>query len=105
MATYSIYVKGDDAEFVRDGFAWGAFAIASVLLGFAHHAILAMVMSVLIGLFARDYKRWSLTQRGFPEVDLIAANSLEEAELKYFSAPVTRQKISTHDTLGLFGTP
>ena len=104
MATYSIYVKGDDVVFVRDGFSWGAFAVAGAVLGFTNHAILAMVASVLIGLFARDYRRWSLTRRGYEEVDLVAANSLEEAELKYFCAPVTRQKISNHDTLGLFGT-
>jgi hypothetical protein len=106
MATYSIYVKGDDVAFVRDGFSWGSFAVAGVLLGFTHHVILAMVASILIGMFARDYKRWSLTQRGFAEADLMAANSLEEAELKYFSAPVARQsKILSHDTLGLFGSP
>ena len=104
MTTYSIYVKGDDVAFVRDGFSWSAFAVAGVVLGFANHAILALVANVLIGLFWRDYKRWSLTWAGYEEVDLVAANSLEEAELKYFCAPVTRQKISNHDTLGLFGT-
>jgi hypothetical protein len=105
MATYSIYVKGEDVALVRDGFAWGAFVVAAVLLASVHHVMVGMAASLLVGMFARDAKRWSLAQRGYAEVDLVAAGSLEEAELKYFATPLARQSTPiSHDTLGLFGT-
>jgi hypothetical protein len=105
MATYSIYVKGEDVAFVRDGFAWGAFVVSAVLLAPAPHVMWGLAASLLVGMFARDAKRWSLTQRGYAEADLVAAGSLEEAELKYFATPVARQSTpQSHDALGLFGT-
>ena len=106
MATYSIYVKGDDVVFRRDGFSWGAFAASAVVFAFTHHVTFGVALSFLVGMFARDVRRWSCTRRGYTEVDLVAAGSLEEAELKYFSSPVARQShIVSHDPLGLFGTP
>jgi hypothetical protein len=68
--------------------------------------IAGVSVSVLIGALWRDVKAWSLTQRGYTEIDLVAAGSLEEAELKYFSAPMgPPSKVTSHDTLGLFTSP
>ena len=110
MATYAIYGRDDDTAFVRDGYSWRAFTSALLVSGvFAStlpQIIVGFVASALIGAVWRDVKAWSLTQRGYTEVDLVAAGSLEEAEFKYFSAPAApSSKITSHDTLGLFTSP
>jgi hypothetical protein len=110
MATYAIYRRDDDTVFVRDGYSWRALMSALVVSGFLAstlpHIVAGVIVSFLIGALGKDLKCWSLTQRGYAEVDLVAAGSLEEAELKYFSAPVSpTSKITSHDTLGLFTSP
>ncbi len=110
MATYAIYRRDDDTVFVRDGYSWRALmttlVVASFFTSTLPQMVVGLIVSVLIGALWRDAKAWSLTRRGYTEVDLVAAGSLEEAELKYFSAPVERpSKVTAHDTLGLFTSP
>jgi hypothetical protein len=110
MATYAIYRRDDDTVFVRDGYSWRAFMTTLVVSSFfastLPHIVVGVVVSFLFGALGKDLKCWWLTQRGYTEVDLVAAGSLEEAELKYFSAPVSpTSKITSHDTLGLFTSP
>ncbi len=110
MATYVIYRRDDNTVFVRDGYSWRALmttlVIASFFASTLPHIVAGVVVSCLIGALGKDVKGWWLARQGFTEIDLVAAGSLEEAELKYFSAPVERQaKITAHDTLGLFTSP
>jgi hypothetical protein len=110
MATYAIYRLDDDMVFVRDGYSWRALMTTLVVSSFfastLPHIVVGVVVSFLFGALEKDLKCWWLAQRGYAEVDLVAAGSLEEAELKYFSAPVSlSSKITSHDTLGLFTSP
>ncbi len=109
MAVYSIYQRGDRTVFLRDIFSWATFFLALVLLtaaaNTAGQTLLAFVASLLLGFIGDDLQRWVLEQRGFAEVDLIAAGSREEAELKFYAARQRhRQPADSPDTLGLFGT-
>jgi len=102
-----------DAEFVREGFSWGAFVfsvfwalwnrlwivallIAGALAALAlaeeflepglvlAHAI-SLAVSVWIGFEANDWRRESLKRRGYAEAGIVAATSLAEAEFRFFS--------------------
>jgi hypothetical protein len=110
MATYAIYRLDDDTVFVRDGYSWRALMTTLVVSSFFASTLPQMIagsiISVFVGALFRDVKAWWLTQRGYTEVDLVAAGSLEEGEFKYFSAPVSpSSKVTSHDTLGLFTSP
>jgi hypothetical protein len=110
MATYAINRRDDDTVFVRDGYSRRALMLALVVSGFLAstlpHIVAGVVVSFLVGALGKDLKCWWLTQRGYTEVDLVAAGSLEEAEFKYFSAPAASpSKFTSHDTLGLFTSP
>src|SRR5918998_1301878 len=102
----------DEAELVRDGFAWGAFlftflwffrhrlwlagfAVLIAVVGFAialqaarvggFSALLAEVLlAFLIGLEANSLRRWTW-RRKKPAVDVVIATDREEAEAKAFS--------------------
>jgi hypothetical protein len=101
------------AVLVKDGFSWGAFAF-SFLWFFAHRLWLAglivlaaaiglaaslqwlragggatfwaaFLLAVLVGLEANSLRRWTLSRRNRPAVDVVAAGDREEAEAKAFS--------------------
>lgn len=120
MRTYTLHVpegtaRGDtraleQAELVRDGFSWGAFAftvlwflrhrlwIASLLvlaglvalalagraLGLSPVAafIVTVLASLLIGMEASSLRRWTYGRQGRPARDAVIAGSQEEAEMK-----------------------
>jgi Protein of unknown function (DUF2628) len=135
MTTYSIYAKPDDraaaeAIFLPDSFSWGAFVftwvwamwnrmwiVAALVLSVMIIAsalpaipqfLLALGVSILMGLHGNDLLGWSLTRRGLSEIGLSNGGSLEEAELRFYAedvdAPVlTSPKPVNHDVLGLFG--
>jgi hypothetical protein len=110
MATYAIYQRDDDTVFVRDGYSWRALITTLVIAGFfastMSHIVAGVVVSFLVGALGKDLKCWWLARHGYTEIDLVAAGSLEEAEFKYFSAPVSPTlKVTSHDTLGLFTSP
>ena len=121
-ATYTLHVPVgaepgdaealDDAELVRDGFAWGAFlftflwffwhrlwlaglAVLVAVVGLAialqaagiggFSAFLAEVLlALLIGLEANSLRRWTWRRRK-PAVDVVTAADREEAEAKAFA--------------------
>ena len=121
-ATYTLHVPVgaepgdaealDDAELVRDGFAWGAFlftflwffwhrlwlaglAVLVAVVGLAialqaagiggFSALLAEVLlALLIGLEANSLRRWTWRRRK-PAVDVVTAADREEAEAKAFA--------------------
>lgn len=102
----------NQAVLVRDGFSWGAFLFTALWffvqrLWLAGFLVLAAVvglavllaalgvspgaaflaealLGLLIGLEANTLKRWTLRRRK-PAVDVVAAASLDEAELKSFA--------------------
>ena len=122
VGTYTLHVPAsaepgdpealEDAELVKDGFAWGAFLftflwffwnrlwlaglavlVAVVGLPFALQALRVgtgaaflaeLLLSILIGLEANSLRRWTLRRRK-PAVDVVTASDLEEAEAKAFS--------------------
>ena len=102
-----------DAVFVREGFAWGAFAfslgwalwhrlwVPAILLAGAIaaltlaeelleiHPLIAHAASfglaLLIGFEANDWRREGLRRRGFAEAGLVSAANLGEAEHNFFT--------------------
>lgn len=60
-----------------------------LLLGLHPHpavASLAVLITALLGFEANDLRRFALARRGYRVVDVVAANSLVEAERAYFGA-------------------
>jgi hypothetical protein len=135
--------KLDDVILVRDGFAWGAFvfsvvwclwhrmwlAAAAVLfvlgmiglaarlwgLGETAESVATLAAGLILGFEASEIRRLSLLQRGYREAGVIAARSIDEAEIRYFAsaqfgeppAPQSAAKPppqAPHDPLGLFGS-
>ena len=122
VGTYTLHVPAnaepgdpealEEADLVKDGFAWGAFLftflwffwnrlwlaglgvlIAVVGLAFAVQArrlgtgagfLAELLLSLLIGLEANSLKRWTW-RRKKPAVDVVTASDLEEAEAKAFA--------------------
>ena len=122
MKVYTLHVPVDaapgdgdaleDAEFVKDGFSWGAFVFTFFWffwhrLWLAGLAILAAVVAlsvalgvlrvgtpasvtaelllcILIGLEAGSLRRWTLRKRK-PVADVVSASSRDEAEAKSFA--------------------
>lgn len=98
------------ATLVPDGFSWTAFAFSAlwffwhrlwlagllVALGIAAvwglglllplnpgaGTLIALLLSLLIGLEASSLRRWTLARRGRPAVDVVAAGSRAEAEAR-----------------------
>jgi Protein of unknown function (DUF2628) len=122
VGTYTLHVPAnaepgdpealEEAELVKDGFAWGAFLftflwffwnrlwlaglsvmIAVIGLPFALQALRVdpgaaflaqLLLSLLIGLEANSLRRWTL-RRKKPAADVVTASDQEEAEAKAFS--------------------
>jgi hypothetical protein len=102
----------EEAELVRDGFAWGAFlftflwffwhrlwlaglAVLVAVVGFpfvlqalrvspSSVFLAEVILSLLIGLEANSLRRWTL-QRKKPIADVVTASDREEAETKAFA--------------------
>jgi hypothetical protein len=101
------------AVLVRDGFSWGAFFFTALWF-FAHRLWLAglgvlvllvafnlglaalglrpgaaflaqLLLSVLIGLEANSLRRWTLSRRGRPAIDVVTASDHDDAETKAFA--------------------
>jgi hypothetical protein len=103
----------DGALLVKDGFSWGAFLFTflwffahrlwlaglAVLVGLAvlsvalvllqvHGAMAGAVMvlaMILVGLEAGTLRRWTYGRRGSPALDVVTAETLDEAEAKAFA--------------------
>ncbi|HVL74210.1 MAG TPA: DUF2628 domain-containing protein [Beijerinckiaceae bacterium] len=103
----------EKAVLVRDGFVWPAFFFnfiwffyfrlwlsgllvlvltialwaGLIALGVRPAAVLLshVLFSILIGLEANSLRRWTLSRRGRPAVDVVAASDLVDAETKIFS--------------------
>jgi Protein of unknown function (DUF2628) len=101
------------AVLVRDGFSWGAFffsflwffvrrlwlagllvlAAAGLLMGILQVLRVGaaaifwaeLLLALLVGLEANSLRRWTLSRRGRPAVDVVSAADLEEAETKAFA--------------------
>ncbi len=103
---------GDDLEFVRDGFSWGAFAFTVVwplyhglwlvfVIVLAGSAVLSAAVSVvglsdfgrsavwlaaalLFAFEANNLRRWTLHRRGWRDVGVAAGRTLSDAEHRFF---------------------
>ncbi len=103
----------DEAELVKDAFSWGAFfftffwffvhrlwlaglAVLALMVAFGAAmnlldvhplaaALAQALLQVLIGLEANSLRRWTLTRRGRPMVDVVTAADRDEAEAKAFA--------------------
>ncbi len=103
---------GDDLEFVRDGFSWGAFAFTVFwplyhglwlvfVIVLAVSAVLSAAMSVvglsdfgqsavwlaaalLFAFEANNLRRWTLRRRGWRDVGVAAGRTLSDAEHRFF---------------------
>jgi hypothetical protein len=116
---YTVHVPGaagrsvEEAVFVREGFAWGAFLFSAlwalahrmwfaalimlaVVVGAAYvseyvdlddrlQVALVILLAVYFGLEANDWYRAALARRGFHEVGVVVASSLTEAEHRWFA--------------------
>ena len=102
-----------EAVFVREGFSWGAFFfsvlwalryrmwltaiflfVVSVALSLASDLLqvdpvtesaLGVALALIIGWEANDWRRRSLTRRGYVMAAVIAAENLLEAERRFFA--------------------
>jgi hypothetical protein len=112
----------DKSELVKDAFSWGAFiftflwfffhrlwlaglAVLAVLIAFNLalnvpdvHPLAGfaaeMLLLVLIGLEANSLRRWTLSRRGRPAVDVVSAADRDEAETKAFARWLERSSAS-----------
>ncbi len=103
---------GDDLEFVRDGFSWGALLFTIVwplyhglwlvfVIVLAVSALLSAAMSVvglsdfgqstvwlaaalLFAFEANNLRRWTLRRRGWRDVGVAAGRTLSDAEHRFF---------------------
>ncbi|TVR99733.1 MAG: DUF2628 domain-containing protein [Rhodospirillales bacterium] len=101
-----------DIAVVKEGFCWPAFffsvlwalwhrmwlaavgfflfhGLINVLINWARpgyyaEAALSLGVSVLIGMFANDLRRWSLARQGFVEEGPVLAPDAESAEQRFF---------------------
>lgn len=142
MRTYSVHSRPgeslDGAIFIKQGFSWPAFlfsipwclwhrlwvaaalmfavlAVFGSVFSGASAGILTLAVYMIFGWEANEFKRWSLSARGFRETAILPGANLEDAELRYFAsapgfdvqgaghAPKLRQA-DQHEPLGLFGT-
>lgn len=103
---------GDDLEFVRDGFSWGALLFTVVwplyhglwlvfVIVLALSALLGAAMSVadfsdfgrsavwlaaalIFSFEANDLRHWTLRRRGWRDVGVAAGRTLSDAEHRFF---------------------
>ncbi len=103
---------GDDIEFVREGFSWGAFfftlawplyhglwlvfviilvssAVLSGVMAFAGFDGLGrgavwLAASLLFGYEANNLRRWTLQRRGWRQVGIASGRALADAEHRFF---------------------
>ena len=103
---------GDDIEFVRDGFSWGAFFftliwplyhglwLVSVLVLVLSSALGAVIelagfddlgrgavwlaAALVFGYEANNLRRWTLSRRGWRQVGLVGGRTLADAEHRFF---------------------
>ena len=103
----------DEAELVKDAFSWGAFffvffwffahrlwlaglGVLAIMFAFGAamnlldvHPLAAtlaqILLQALIGLEANSLRRWTLSRRGRPVVDVVTAADRDEAEAKAFA--------------------
>jgi hypothetical protein len=123
MKSYTLHVPPDaqpgdaealeQAELVKDGFAWGAFFLTflwffyhrlwlaglGVLLALIALGVVFKVLAVppfqatlaeilvqcLIALEASSLRRWTLERRGQPAIDIVTASDRDEAALKAYA--------------------
>ena len=104
----------EDVEFVPEGFSWAAFWVGpiwplchglwplTILYGLAagmiwmaldwlqlgrlFNATAILALQGLYALLAQDLRRWSLTQRGYEESDVVVAGDAGEAAMAYVQA-------------------
>lgn len=99
--------KGDEVTFVREGIAWlallfalpwlllhrlwlaafGYVVAAALLIGFVPEAYLgfaAILMNLAIALEGDSFRRWSLAQKGYEMIDVVAATSRQSGEQRFF---------------------
>ncbi len=113
MTVYTVHMQGQDApaaDFVPDGFSWGAFVFAPLwllwhllwlpfLLWCAAMAILfgaplglslltkefaVFLVALLCGLEGNEWRRQKLLRAGRPLTDVVSAGSLGDAEIHFF---------------------
>ena len=110
--------SGEKPIFVREGFCFPAFFFSvfwalyhrlwlpavGIMLAFAliaqlgaHHIIsalsvgvLQLMIQVLVGYLAGDWRRKTLAKRGYITTDITAADSLLRAEQRYFERYIAR---------------
>lgn len=141
MATYSVHSRPGRSEdgvvFVREGFSWPAFlfsvpwclwhrmwvaaavmfavlAVISIMFSDASGGVLTLTSCLIFGWEASEFRRLSLSASGYRETAIVAGNSIDDAELRYFAsvtgsdpAPLEAPKLrhaEGHEPLGLFGT-
>lgn len=103
---------GDDLEFVREGFSWGAFLFTlvwplyhglwlvfaivlavTVVLGAAVSVLglsdlgqgaVSLAAAFLFAFEANNLRRWTLHRRGWRDVGVAAGRSLSDAEHRFF---------------------
>ena len=103
---------GDDLEFVREGFSWGAFVFTvlwplyhglwlAFVIVLAGYALLSAAVSVvglsdfgqsavwlaaalLFAFEANNLRRWTLRRRGWRDVGVAAGRTLSDAEHRFF---------------------
>ncbi|NND48946.1 MAG: DUF2628 domain-containing protein [Rhizobiales bacterium] len=104
--------EADATVFVREGFSWLALLSPAlwalyhrlwlVLLGFvvaviginlvitaagfpeAANTVVSVAIHVLFAAEAQDFRRWTLTRRGYDVTSVVVAKNLDEAESRYF---------------------
>jgi hypothetical protein len=142
MAVYSIHgdpSKPEDAVFVREGFSIAAFifqpfwalwnrmwltaailvaiaiTISTLITNDALRSLASLAIALVFGFAANDLRRRSLALKGKEDLGLVAGESQEEAELRFYLAKPTQTMAAAelapavprpapgHEPLGLFG--
>ena len=134
---YDPVAAADRARFVRDGFSWGAFIfgpfwllwnrsylgfgayllLAGVLFGVFRLAglnptvlpLLQVLLALFIGFEGPALVRWTIDRKRFRCVDVVSAQTAEEAEHQFLRRWAVRPDVSgpvapvpAYSTIGLF---
>lgn len=138
--------EAEDAVFLKDGFSLWAFVVPllwplfhglwlvfglclivtiglealALVIGNALPAIIGFFLSLLFALEANSLRAWTLGRRGWRDAGIVAGDSRNEAEYRFFTAlaggavqPVAvatpkgaaRAPVDNEDVLGLFPDP